>query len=387
MPDLNNAVQLIRQGQNTEAQQLLQTIIKAEPKNIQAWFWYVETCTTTEKRIQTLEMCLKMNPGNAQVTQALQMFHSQQQVSPIQSELIKPAESSASTGSYYEEIQKEEILPVQDKHRYENNSYRSSFGSSQATSSNKDEKNSTKYQNDYGYEIQEAELARPKSPPKQQWELEYESYIDKSRPPRNEKTAKISGEIRTYNFFEVWSTALTVQDHIGYADLLDDHKATLGRAFTWIAFASLVNAAVIPVIMLINPQLGDFAEISTFIFSMLIAAPVGGVISFAILAGIQNIFALLFGGQGYYTRTAYALAAYIAPMITMTSLLLIVPIVGQCIAIPLSVYNLVLNIRALRAAHSLSTLAAFGVIFGPSMFLAIFACLAIVLGGINLPSF
>jgi|GEM_PF-3738126 len=38
MPDLNNAVQLIRQGQNTEAQQLLQTIIKAEPKNIQAWF-------------------------------------------------------------------------------------------------------------------------------------------------------------------------------------------------------------------------------------------------------------------------------------------------------------------------------------------------------------
>ena len=72
---------------------------------------------------------------------------------------------------------------------------------------------------------------------------------------------------------------------------------------------------------------------------------------------------------------------------TVTSLLLIVPIVGQCLAIPIVFYNLVLNIRALRASHSLSTLNAFGVIIGPSIFMFIFICLALVLGGINLPSF
>ena len=47
MTDLNQAIQLIRQGQKFEAQRILQEIIKTEPKNIPAWFWYVDTCVTT----------------------------------------------------------------------------------------------------------------------------------------------------------------------------------------------------------------------------------------------------------------------------------------------------------------------------------------------------
>ena len=132
MPDLNHAVQLIRQGQNAEAQQILQTIIKADPKNVQAWFWYVETCTTTEKRIQTLEMCLKMNPANVQVTQALQMFRAQQPMSPIQSESVKTELSPASTFLYYEEDQKKEFPSTQNDDRYGYGSYGSSFEPSQA---------------------------------------------------------------------------------------------------------------------------------------------------------------------------------------------------------------------------------------------------------------
>ncbi len=387
MPDLNYAVQLIRQGQNAEAQQILQTIIKVDPKNVQAWFWYVETCATTEKRIQTLEMCLKMNPANVQVTQALQMFRAQQPMSSIQSESVKTELSPASTFSYYEEDQKKEFPSTQNDDRYGYGSYGSSFEPSQAVPLYEEEKPSALVQNDYGYESYEIEPAQSKSPPKQQWELEYESYVDKSRYSGYSKISKPSEKVRTYNFFEVWLTAITVQDHVGYADLLDDPKATLGRAFTWIALASLVNIAIVPVFMLMNPQIGDFAEMSVFMFSMIIAAPIGGVISFAILAGIQNIFALGFGGHGYYTRTAYALAAYSAPLMIVTSLLLIVPIVGQCLAIPIVFYNLVLNIRALRASHSLSTLTAFGVIIGPSIFMFIFVCLALILGGINLPSF
>ncbi len=64
MLSLNNAIQLIRQGQKEEARQILEPLLKGEPGNIQAWFWYVETFPTTEKRIQTLEVCLKLNPGN-----------------------------------------------------------------------------------------------------------------------------------------------------------------------------------------------------------------------------------------------------------------------------------------------------------------------------------
>lgn len=381
MSDLENAIQLIRQGRRTEAQLALQSLIKSDPKNIPAWFWYVETCSTTEKRIQTLEMCLKMNPGNAQVEQALQKFRATLPATPVQPEPPKPAPPS--TFSYHEE----NPAPVQNN-RYGDRSYQSSFEPEPVSLDYSDAgSSSTLYQNDYGYEPYKYEVAvepeKPKSTPKEQWEIEYESFTNKSKVPRNTKISKSSEKIRTYNFFEVWSTALTVQDHDVYANLLDDPKATLGRAFTWIALASLVNAAVIPVFMLMNPEVGDFSKIGVFMIGMLIGIPVMVVIGFAIWAGIQNIFAVLLGGTGYYTRTAYALAAFTAPITILTSLLMIVPFVGQCLAVPLSFYTLVLNIRALRASHSLSILAALGVIFGPSIFLMIFVCLAAVMGLIN----
>lgn len=383
MSDLENAIQLIRQGHRTEAQSVLQALIKSDPKNIPAWFWYVETCTTTERRIQTLEMCLKMNPGNRQVEQALQKFRPQSPAIPVQPEPPKP---SSSAFSYREE----NPASVQNN-RYDDRSYRTSYEPERTSQDYSDAGASTAiYQNDYGYEPYKHEVEvipeKPKSAPKEQWEIEYESFTGKSKSLGNQKKSKSSEKIRSYNFFEVWSTALTIQDHEVYANLLDDPKATLGRAFTWIALAGFVNAAVIPVFMLMNPEMGDFSKIGVFMIGMLIAMPVMVMIGFAIWAGIQNIFAVLLGGTGYYTRTAYALAAFTAPITILTSLLLIVPIVGQCLAVPLSFYTLVLNVRALRASHSLSILSALGVIFGPSIFLLIFVCLAAVMGLINFPA-
>jgi hypothetical protein len=72
MANLNEAVQLIRQGHKDEARRLLEPVLKADPKNIQAWGWYVETCSTLEQRLKTLEVCLKVNPGNPQMLQALE---------------------------------------------------------------------------------------------------------------------------------------------------------------------------------------------------------------------------------------------------------------------------------------------------------------------------
>ncbi len=71
MAYLNEAVQLIRQGRKDEARRILEPILKANPQDIQAWFWYVETCATREQRIKTLEVCLKLNPGNPQALRAL----------------------------------------------------------------------------------------------------------------------------------------------------------------------------------------------------------------------------------------------------------------------------------------------------------------------------
>src|SRR3972149_3778546 len=91
MSSLNSAIQLIRQGRKEEARQILEPLIKTEPGNIQAWFWYVDTCATVEKRIQVLEVCQKMNPGNSQVIQALQTLRSQR---PEQTSFTPPPAQS-----------------------------------------------------------------------------------------------------------------------------------------------------------------------------------------------------------------------------------------------------------------------------------------------------
>jgi predicted esterase len=75
---LKTAIELIRSGQKQSAQNILQPIIKADVHNIPVWFWYVETCSTVEQRIQILEVCAKYNPNNPQVIAALDTLRKQQ---------------------------------------------------------------------------------------------------------------------------------------------------------------------------------------------------------------------------------------------------------------------------------------------------------------------
>lgn len=86
MPDIQQAVDLIKQGRKGEAQPILQAYIRVNPHDIKAWFWYVETLDSVGKRIQLLEVCLKQNPGNLQVLKGLEMLqgkHSYQQTAPV----------------------------------------------------------------------------------------------------------------------------------------------------------------------------------------------------------------------------------------------------------------------------------------------------------------
>jgi hypothetical protein len=68
---LEHAIALIKRGELTEAQKLLDQIIEAEPHNLQAWFWFVETCSTNQQRMNVLEICLESNPDNELVKQLL----------------------------------------------------------------------------------------------------------------------------------------------------------------------------------------------------------------------------------------------------------------------------------------------------------------------------
>jgi hypothetical protein len=74
---LEHAVALIKRGKLGEAQKVLDQIIQADPHNLHAWFWFVETCPTIKQRIQVLEICLESNPDNPLVNQLLDKLRSQ----------------------------------------------------------------------------------------------------------------------------------------------------------------------------------------------------------------------------------------------------------------------------------------------------------------------
>jgi hypothetical protein len=371
MPDLNHAIQLIRQGQKWEAQRILQELIKSAPGNIQAWFWYVETCTTTERRIQVLEECLKMNPGNQQVMKAIQAFRSQlpavqtqpviQQPSP--SSLPEPTPSTQPVGYSYEYDQK-----IQNDQYKQEDPY-ASYSSYTST----------------------PEPVKINASQKKPWEMDESEYVDTSMLSKPRKP------VRTYAFYDVWLTVTTIQDVEAYEDVLKDPQMGLGRAFTWIAIAGLIAALTLPLQFITNSQFSELtslpefqstfgsmesmAFLTLFTILMVFVAPISSVINLAITGGLQSFLAGFFGGTGNFTRTTYALAAFIAPITILTSLLAVIPLVGQCLTFPLAFYNIVLNVRALRAAHSISIGAAIGVIFAPGILAFIFSCLLFFLVG------
>ena len=92
---LKTAIDLIHSGQAQSAQKILQSILKTDAHNIPAWFWYVETCSTLEQRLQILETCARCNPDNSQVKSVLDGLRKQQ---------ARPSEiSKTETKPFYDE--------------------------------------------------------------------------------------------------------------------------------------------------------------------------------------------------------------------------------------------------------------------------------------------
>jgi|GEM_PF-837105 len=89
---LQSIIQLAHSGKTMEARHEYERIIKADPCDVTAWFWYAETWPSIEQRIQILEACLRANPGEEQVQQALAALTSRGEkvVSPSTNKASKP---------------------------------------------------------------------------------------------------------------------------------------------------------------------------------------------------------------------------------------------------------------------------------------------------------
>jgi len=71
---VSHAQELIRSGKKLEARNLLTQLLKADPRNVPAWLWLVETLDTDDMRLQALQQCVRLNPEHPAAQKALTLF-------------------------------------------------------------------------------------------------------------------------------------------------------------------------------------------------------------------------------------------------------------------------------------------------------------------------
>jgi len=98
-------------------------------------------------------------------------------------------------------------------------------------------------------------------------------------------------------------------------------------------------------------------------------------VSFLIGTFVIHLIAKMLGGQGEYSRFAYLVATYQAPITMVSYILLIIPVLGGCIQSLLSIYGLVLSYFAIKVNYSLSSGKAIAVVLIPIiLFFIIMIC-------------
>jgi hypothetical protein len=87
------------------------------------------------------------------------------------------------------------------------------------------------------------------------------------------------------------------------------------------------------------------------------------------------------GGTGSFERLFYVFAAISTPVTIVSSLLGLIPIVS-CLAVPLALYALVLNVLAIKVVHDISWGAALGsILILVVMFILLIAVITLAVWG------
>lgn len=134
---------------------------------------------------------------------------------------------------------------------------------------------------------------------------------------------------------------------------------------------------------------GILASAFIAICATIIFAP----LAFLIGSGIYFVIARVFGGEGSFELQSFYLAAITAPISIISAALNVIPLLGACLAIFVSIYQLVLTYFAMKVAHNVSGGRALGIILTPIaiyilcvcsvalIFFALFASIAESSGG------
>jgi hypothetical protein len=167
----------------------------------------------------------------------------------------------------------------------------------------------------------------------------------------------------------VWRDAITRPSDTTFARIAQMPNAKSTTALLWVFLGSLVNSLLIlPVqgVMIDQMMRGMGLEGQGFptggggLMTVICGAPIGAVISvvlFAILVGIVQLLARMFGGRGTFDQLAYTIAAIVTPFYLVSGvlgLLSAIPYVGLCfsgLGFLGALYVLVLEVMAVKGVN------------------------------------
>jgi len=196
----------------------------------------------------------------------------------------------------------------------------------------------------------------------------------------------------------VWRDAITRPSDETFARIAQSPNARSTTAFLWIFLGSLVNFFLASLVqgrlmsqMMQNSDLGvDIPSgAGGGLLTAICGAPIGAIISvvlFALVVGVVQLIAKMFGGVGTFDQLAYAIAAIVAPFYLVSGVLTLlsaIPFAGFCFGIlgfVAALYVLVLEVMAVKGVNRFGWGQA-----AASLLLPIFAiacCLAVAVGSV-----
>ena len=203
-----------------------------------------------------------------------------------------------------------------------------------------------------------------------------------------------SNQFSSLNPMETWIKALTQPKEEAYLAIVNDPGASLGKAVIWLAISGFVGGLISGIFSWIfggSMYMDQFSQYFDFDMPMggggfmsVVSSPFSGLFGTLIgaffMTGLVHLAARMLGGTGTFEKLFYGFAAYYAPLGLVTTSLSAIPFLG-CLAVPLAIYGLVLNVIANKAVHGYDTGKAVIATLAPLLIIFLFCCCIIAIIG------
>lgn len=205
--------------------------------------------------------------------------------------------------------------------------------------------------------------------------------------------------------FETWLNATTRPSEMTFEAELQKPQVSLGTAIIWIIIAAVVLAVLSAIGAAIAGLLGTGSSMMLMMLEqanlppevraqLAASAATGGAtvgssfcgalivapIAFLIGSVIYFAVAKIFGGVGTFEQNTYILATFAAPLMVISGALSVIPFLGGCLSLFVSLYQIYLTYLAMKVTHRLSNGAAWMVALTPVVILLLCVCLMFLVG-------